>query len=461
MSTADFALSPAEKIKLHRINDPELTEAFQLPEDAYSSEDECSSVESECTPRPLFMDDDEFDNDDYPATPVSCNSRRDYSTTPIMLNLPDEDDEGHHEALMSQRASRSASTPPIIGTPVANSDEHDTSWTVSPRARADILEHLESTQIRLECAQEVLVTAEQEKADLENQMFETEEDNVDLFEENELLKTENDRLAQLLHEAHSAQEEMFDENEMIKEKLEAAEDIIDAHAALHDRLEAVEEKETRSQALLAAAMADLQNAKDEILELRDDIHEAVEEQDLEQQDLAEQLEQAEREADIWRHHAQDLLCHVDELLPHQQEQEVQEDAAEDAAASPKPNALLEATIEQLRSQLQAEKHKANVAEAAAEVLARRSPRSKEDFAQVETQANDMAIQNMILAKRMEDYERQLVAHRDDLVKQFSPERFRTPQNLKLRPIPLDTPYDENDDDSVWDSVGYPQYNVAC
>jgi len=254
---------------------------------------------------------------------------------------------------------------------------------------------------------------------------------------------------------------MFDENEMIKEKLEAAEDIIDAHAALHDRLEAVEEKETRSQALLAAAMEDLQNAKDEILELRDDIHEAVEEQDLEQQDLAEQLEQAEREADIWRHHAQDLLCHVDELLPHQQEQEVKEDAAEDAAASTKPNALLEATIEQLRSQLQAEKHKANVAEAAAEVLARRSPRSKEDFAQVETQANDMAIQNMILAKRMEDYERQLVAHRDDLVKQFSPERFRTPQNLKLRPIPLDTPYDENDDDSVWDSVGYPQYNVAC
>ena len=45
------------------------------------------------------------------------------------------------------------------------------------------------------------------------------------------------------------------------------------------------------QALLAAAMADLQNAKDEILALRDDIHEAVEEQDLEQQDLTEQLEQ--------------------------------------------------------------------------------------------------------------------------------------------------------------------------
>ena len=38
-------------------------------------------------------------------------------------------------------------------------------------------------------------------------------------------------------------------------------------------------------------MADLQNAKDEILALRDDIHEAVEEQDLEQQDLTEQLEQ--------------------------------------------------------------------------------------------------------------------------------------------------------------------------
>merc|ERR1712166_1728583 len=261
----------------------------------------------------------------------------------------------NHESNITCRQQIS-STPPIIGTPVANSDEHDTSWTVSPRARADILEHLESTQIRLECAQEGLGTAEQEKADLENQMFETEEDNVDLFEENELLKTENDRLAQLLHEAHSAQEEMFDENEMIKEKLEAAEDIIDAHAALHDRLEAVEEKETRSQALLAAAMADLQNAKDEILELRDDIHEAVEEQDLERQDLAEQLQQAE-------------------------------------------------------------KYKANVAEAAAEVLARRSPRSKEDFAQVETQANDMAIQIMILSKRMEDYEQQLVAHRDDLVKQ--------------------------------------------
>ena len=29
---------------------------------------------------------------------------------------------------------------------------------------------------------------------------------------------------------------------------------------------------------------------------------------------------------------------------------------------------------------------------------------------------------------------QLVAHRDDLVKQFSPERFRTPQNLKLRSV---------------------------
>ena len=62
-------------------------------------------MESECTPRPLFMDDDEFDNDDYPATPLSCNSRQDYSITPIMLNLPDEDDEGHHEALMSQRYS--------------------------------------------------------------------------------------------------------------------------------------------------------------------------------------------------------------------------------------------------------------------------------------------------------------------------------------------------------------------
>ena len=48
---------------------------------------------------------------------------------------------------------------------------------------------------------------------------------------------------------------MFDENELIKEKLEAAEDIIDAHAALHNRLEAAEEKETRSQVSNAAIHA--------------------------------------------------------------------------------------------------------------------------------------------------------------------------------------------------------------
>eukprot|EP00658_Telonema_sp_P-2_P032822 TRINITY_DN24211_c0_g1_i4.p1 TRINITY_DN24211_c0_g1~~TRINITY_DN24211_c0_g1_i4.p1 ORF type:complete len:476 (-),score=145.85 TRINITY_DN24211_c0_g1_i4:235-1662(-) len=385
-----------------------------------------SEEESDCEPQELFDD----------VESPRCEERMDW--------YRDEDQEGYRAAVAIQRAWRA-------------SKEAD--WSVSPAARNEILKHLEATQIRLETAQEVLSLAEDEKLELEDELGETiqnnedlQEDNLGLWEENELVEAENQRLVQRLVDCERENDQLKAENDrlarvalveqdlmkdelaglqaenarltqLVNESQETHDDLIDGTEGLREEMELQENQELLTREQLRIVGGDLHVARSEIQQLQNEIRSTVEEQELELDDLTQCLEQAETEADLWRRHAQELLVHVSELL--QYRDEIEEPDA-------KPTEMLEATIEHLRNEITSVQRRAHIAEGAAQVLAQRSPRS-------ESEIEGLELQNQILVKRMSEYEAQLLAHREELVHQMA-----TPDPKSRFAAEPDTPYDEVD-----------------